>query len=32
MSRVGSSAIGVFGSSDGLSMIPLSMAVTKPWF
>src|SRR5262245_3675843 len=32
MSRVGSLAIGVPGSSDGTSTIPWLTAVTKPWF
>src|SRR5262249_51605844 len=32
MSRVGSLGVGVRGSSEGWSTIPLSAAVTKPWF
>src|SRR5262245_30260973 len=32
MSRVGSLASGVSGSSEGWSAIPLAAAVTKPWF
>src|SRR5262249_8311122 len=32
MSIVGSSGVGVRGSSEGRSTIPLPAAVTKPWF
>ena len=32
MSRVGSLAVGVAGSSDGWSTMPPSIALTKPWF